>query len=530
VPTNEKVYLRQNVQVEPLFCGWSAWIHLIPPAAAALNISERYLPIMRSYVTSPQMHAAALKNPAMKGGPFIDLGGKRVEEVRELIRVTSERFPGLVELGKALKQWSATLAQKAKGMALEPLYTEVPEALKGYVELCYDVNHSPTFRVIEPLLYRSRFYAENAQEVALSLVTRDKERPFIMSTPRLPDPSTLFLRTPFRSPALDQLFRMKTEAGTVGAVSEQFGVDAAGVFGSFFTTDAPPRPEPFAGEGVRIRYFGHACVLVETKDVRILVDPVVSYQYSNSLPRYTFADLPDEIDYALITHSHHDHILLETLLQLRHKVKNIVVGRNLDGILHDPSLALALEKTGFPQVREVRDMTEIPISGGAITAIPFLGEHHDLLMQSKNAYMVRIGESRILFLADSCNPDSALFAHVFAETGTPQVLFLGMECEGAPPSWLYGVFFPQPMARDIDRSRRSRGSTYEEAAALVDRFPVEQVYVYAMGQEPWLSHILDNALNEESESTKQTRKLIAHCEGKGITAQNLYAQKEIRIG
>src|SRR5262249_50905216 len=117
--------------------------------------------------------------------------------------------------------------------------------------------------------------------------------------------------------------------------------------------------------------------------------------------------------------------------------------------------------------------------------------------------------------------------HVFKLTGEPEILFLGMECEGAPPSWLYGVFFPQTLPRDVDRSRRSRGSTYEEASALVDRFHFKQVYVYAMGQEPWLSHILDNELDEASASSVQARKLIAHCQAKGIAAENLFGQKEI---
>ncbi|MGA3026003.1 MAG: MBL fold metallo-hydrolase [Bryobacteraceae bacterium] len=524
-----KVYLKPNIQVEPLWNNWYAWVLLIPPASAALNLLERYLPIMKSYVASPQLHVAALKNPAMKGGPFIDLGGKRVDEVKALLEQTTSRCQRVLEFGRALKQFSSALVQKAKGMALDPIYKEMPDVLKGYVELCYDVNHSPTVRVFEPLLYRSEMYAESAQSIALSEIVRDKERPFIMSTPRLKDDQTVFLETPFRNPGLDRLFRMKREAQSYGAIRDCFDIAGAAEFRfqSFFTEAAPPPAPAYDGDQMRIRYLGHACLLIETKNVTILVDPIVSYTYSADLPRYTYADLPDRIDYVLITHSHHDHILLETLLQLRHKVKTVVVGRNLDGFLQDPSLQLALQNTGFPNVMEVRDMTEIPIPNGSITAIPFLGEHHDLLIQSKNAYLVRIGERRVLCVADSCNPETRLFEHVFRQAGEPEILFLGMECEGAPPSWLYGVFFPQALPREVDRSRRSRGSTFDEASALVDRFHFKQVYVYAMGQEPWLSHILDNELNEESESYIQSRKLVAHCRARGIVSENLYAQKEI---
>ena len=77
-------YLRQNIQVEPLVDHWYAWPHLIPPATAARNITERHLKIMDSYIANPQIHANAVKNPKMMGGPFIDYGGKRVDEIRSL--------------------------------------------------------------------------------------------------------------------------------------------------------------------------------------------------------------------------------------------------------------------------------------------------------------------------------------------------------------------------------------------------------------------------------------------------------------
>ena len=35
------------------------------------------------------------------------------------------------------------------------LYAEIPEPLRGYVELVYDLNGNPSFRLIEALLYRS---------------------------------------------------------------------------------------------------------------------------------------------------------------------------------------------------------------------------------------------------------------------------------------------------------------------------------------------------------------------------------------
>lgn len=40
--------------------------------------------------------------------------------------------------------------------------------------------------------------------------------------------------------------------------------------------------------------------------------------------RFSDIALPDEIDYVLITHNHQDHVLFETLLRLRHKIKHSI--------------------------------------------------------------------------------------------------------------------------------------------------------------------------------------------------------------
>src|ERR1700759_3632174 len=98
----EQLYLRQNVQVEPLVDHWYAWPHLIPPASAARNITERHLKIMNSYVAAPQLHASAVKNPKLSGGPFIDYQGKRVDEIKALRDRTKEQRADLIELSSAL--------------------------------------------------------------------------------------------------------------------------------------------------------------------------------------------------------------------------------------------------------------------------------------------------------------------------------------------------------------------------------------------------------------------------------------------
>jgi Diiron non-heme beta-hydroxylase N-terminal domain len=49
---DQPLYLRPNVQVEPLLDLWYTWPHLIPPHTAARNITERHLKIMDSYISA----------------------------------------------------------------------------------------------------------------------------------------------------------------------------------------------------------------------------------------------------------------------------------------------------------------------------------------------------------------------------------------------------------------------------------------------------------------------------------------------
>ena len=103
---SEQLYLRPNIQVEPLIDHWYAWPHLIPPATAARNITERHLKIMDSYINAPALHANAVKNPKMLGGPFIDYSGKRVDEIRSLRERIKRERAHLLELSAALIRWT----------------------------------------------------------------------------------------------------------------------------------------------------------------------------------------------------------------------------------------------------------------------------------------------------------------------------------------------------------------------------------------------------------------------------------------
>lgn len=528
--SNSSVYLKQNVLVEPLTNQWYSWPYLICPATVAMYITNQHLKIMQSFVANPELHVSALKNPAMIGGPFINYPAHRAGEIKTLYEQTLKEQTAMVQLAHAIKELDDLLATHTEGMSLEPLYQKVPDLLRGYVELVYDLNNKPSIRFFEALLYKSPFYNPALQSISLSLIN-DDSRSFVFSTPRLKTDDQLRLNIPFSDNALDQLFEMKFKPASYEAIADRLAVTAEDneLFSTFFTAEPPPARPKFNGDGVRIRYFNHACVLVETADVSILTDPVMSYRYGDCTDRFTYADLPETIDYVLITHSHQDHCMFEPLLQLRPQIRNLIVPASNGGTLADPSLQQILRQVGFRNVFELKALESIEVDGGTITGLPFLGEHGDLDIRTKLAYLINLKGKSVLCAADSNNIEPRLYQHLHELFGDIDVVFVGMECDGAPLSWLYGPMMTKPLTRKMDQSRRFDGSDFEKALDIVDRFHPSQVYVYAMGQEPWLTFLTSLQYTDESRPIVESNKLIAECRNRGIVAERLFGATEILL-
>src|SRR5262249_8012145 len=147
-----------NILAEPLFNQWYATAFLIPPASAAMFIANSHLKIMQSFVSAPQVHLAALKNPALLGGPFINYDADKVSDIKKLINETTQKQAPMIEFAEAVKSLEQMLGAEADGNSLESLYRKMPEILKGFVELVYDLHHHPSVRFIEGLLYKSKYY------------------------------------------------------------------------------------------------------------------------------------------------------------------------------------------------------------------------------------------------------------------------------------------------------------------------------------------------------------------------------------
>ena len=324
-------YLKPNVVFEPLINNWYANEMLLSPAHFALFLVNHHMQVMESFVDAPEMHLEAAQDGSLMGAPFMNQPLDVLPDVEKIIKDNKAQLVECFAFAEGYQQFYELLLEQADGFSIEPFYDKLPEALRGYVELVYDVNNKPLIRFFEGLLYNSPYYKPELQSFGVYEITGD-ERSSIRSTPRLKNDYQFGFSMPFKEKALDDLYKMRTEGGDLAAVKQKLGITDA-QFDAFFTTEAPAHVgRRFSGEGVRVRYYGHACILIETNEVSLLVDPLISYDVGAEPGRLTLQDLPEKIDYVLLTHSHSDHTVFETLLQIRHKVGQVVVPKGNSGL------------------------------------------------------------------------------------------------------------------------------------------------------------------------------------------------------
>lgn len=531
-------YLKSSIISEPLINQWYAHPFLMSPATSAMLTTYSHLPIMQSYVDNPESHERMLKYNEMVGGPFIALEAHYQEWVKELLNLTQIKCSQHIAFAQAIKKLMIDLKKEATGKSLDSFYQRLPVELKGYVELYYDLIGQPGFRLLESLLYNSHYYRSNLQCVCLNVCQGDF-RPFSLSTPRPFPESSVVVQLPFNHLFYDEFYRSRispVNKSKIINLYEQIPHHPNNNFERFFEffTENIPQSSLSKDQSViklnpriKIQYVGHACLLIQTDQVTIVTDPVISYSFENCSPRFTYADLPEKIDYLLITHNHQDHILIEHLLQLRGRVDTIVVPRCGSGSLQDPSLKLMFKHLGFVKVIEVDDLDTILIPDGQITAVPFLGEHGDFHIRTKTTYAICLNDQKILCIADSIALDETLYHHVHQCIGNVDILFLSMECDGAAPTWLYGAFLPEPLPRSMSLSRKLNASDCDAAFRMISIFNCKKIYLYAMGQEPWLNYIMNIQYTENSIPMIEVDKLSKICQQKDITFKTLSNYEEL---
>ena len=528
---DQLVYLRPDIKVEPLLFGWHAWPHLIAPLQHGLNIINRHTAIMRSFIMNPSVHLAAVSNPAMSGGPFIGLPASQTSAVRDLLDATTRDCRELIDVANAYLEFDRGLQSSATGFSLEEHYDSIPAPLKGLVELFYDVNSHPKIRFFEQLLWDLRLNI-HGQQLYIGPMA-DDERKFFMSNPRISADHGIIRTIPFSDPAIDAIAAARCEGASYRDVKTVLAADTAGSINPepFLTLEPPEqtlRSVSEAPSSVRVRYFGHACVFIETADTSVLLDPVLAWE-DHPDGRYTYYDLPSRIDHIAISHGHHDHFYPESLLQLRWKTGRVVVPTSNTGSVADPSLKLILRQLGFQDVVALDPFDEVKIPGGRIISLPFPGEHADLDIYTKQSLCVEVEGRRLLFLVDSNALDLALYTRLAERLGPIDMLFLGMECHGAPLNWLYGPLLSQPITRKNDESRRLSASKAERAWQVVSELNPAKVFLYAMGQEPFLAHLTGLAYNEDSIQLREAGKFVALCQENGVNVRHLNGSQELHF-
>jgi len=519
-----KLYLKSNTILEPLLWNWHAWSHLMSPLTASMHIKNRHLRIMKYFVDAGSK--PDVKNQKFEGGPVVQLDGSFARAVKKLLDKTLDECQALIALAKGIEDASQQVLQPA-GKTLEPLYKSLQPAVKGLVELVYNLDFQPGLKFYESLAWQD-YYSTKPQSIAFSQINSDL-RQFILGTPVLDKPENMILPLAFASTIIDDIQRSTCDGIEQQTLVDQLQLSPAQLDSllRFFSHElVVTRNERYSGKGVRVRYYGHACLLLETTKNSILIDPLISYDYPTDIERFTYSDLPDSIDYVLITHAHQDHFSIETLLKIRHRVKHIVVPRNNRGDLADPSLKRVLQHMGFDNVIELEEMDQIILPDGEITAIPFIGEHAELDIQSKLVYNVRLYGRSYFAGADLNNFDSDVYRRAFRTLGDIDVVFIGMECDGGPIHWLYGPLITREYDKEATSTRTLSGSDCAKAMALIENINAKHVYVYSMGEEPWLNYIMNINYSQESLQIIESDRFIWLNQQKGIISRRLFGKDE----
>ncbi len=530
--SNAKYRLSDSAYIEPLVNQWPAWSFLMSPIPASLHLVDYQLKVMADYLENPAVHVAASKDPALVAGPFMNIPVSRKDEIRTLLEETQKKQAGNLELARVFMEFSSRLAREAKGNSLEPYYARVPELLRGYVELVYDYHDRPSVRVLEKLLYESEFYDPTLQSFRFGLMKDDSSRTFILNTPRLLESNEIDWKLPFNSALADELFKLDLEPKGLDHVLDIMrgaSVTAESIL-PFLSDEPTPKRATWNENRIRIRYFGHACVLIEWKGVSVLTDAYIPvHPLAGGVERFSFRDIPEKIDFVVITHNHQDHYVFESLLRLRQRIGCLVVPKSYGLLYGDLSLKILSQKLGFRNVVEMDTLDSIPLPDGEIIGMPFFGEHADLA-HGKIAYVVRCGKEQMLFAADSDCLDRKMYERMRKAIGPVQTAFLSVENVGAPLSWVNGPLLPAQPRPEIEQQRRYHACDCERALEMMEALESKRLYSYAMGLEPWMEHLLGLNMSEDSEQWKQSLRVLAAARGRGFwTSERLFGSKTFHL-
>ena len=118
----------------------------------------------------------------------------RLEELERLLQTIKVDRQSDWQAAERIVAFEKKLMQRATGGSINALYNELPQELRGVVELAYDSHNNPSLRLYEKMLYADGQYDASRQGYRFFVKTNDAEYLPV----RLPTPETeIALRVPF---------------------------------------------------------------------------------------------------------------------------------------------------------------------------------------------------------------------------------------------------------------------------------------------------------------------------------------------
>jgi L-ascorbate metabolism protein UlaG (beta-lactamase superfamily) len=111
----------------------------------------------------------------------------------------------------------------------------------------------------------------------------------------------------------------------------------------------------------RLRWLGHATVLLDVGGARLLTDPVLGARLAHLRRHGPAPDPPRRVDAVLVSHVHHDHLDRRSLRRVASPQTSVVVPRGAAALVAD---------LGFGAVQEVEAGETVVVGGTEVRAVP----------------------------------------------------------------------------------------------------------------------------------------------------------------